>query len=179
VLFDTGSSNLWVPSSTCDTSKYPGCAKHARYNHSASSTYAANGEGFFLPYGSGTLLGFESNDTVSLGGLQIPMATFGEATQMPGAVWGEIPFDGILGLAYPQISMPPGIKPIFDCLMDDGLVEQDLFSFFLSSHNGDNTSALILGGTDSQYYTGDIKYVKFNILQGYVFIYIYVCVCVL
>lgn len=32
VIFDTGSSNLWVPSSTCDKTKYPSCANHTLYD---------------------------------------------------------------------------------------------------------------------------------------------------
>ena len=43
VIFDTGSSNLWVPSAQCDKSKYPSCGNHTLYDHTKSSSYVANG----------------------------------------------------------------------------------------------------------------------------------------
>lgn len=36
VIFDTGSSNLWIPSTNCDTM---GCLEHKRYDSSISETY--------------------------------------------------------------------------------------------------------------------------------------------
>jgi hypothetical protein len=39
VIYDTGSSNLWVPSSKCDASKYPACSNHTKYDETKSSTY--------------------------------------------------------------------------------------------------------------------------------------------
>ena len=41
VIYDTGSSNLWVPSAKCDSSKYPSCANHTKYDSSKSTTYSA------------------------------------------------------------------------------------------------------------------------------------------
>lgn len=41
-------------------------------------------------------------------------------------------FDGILGLAFPSIASS-GATPVFDNMMNEGLVNQDLFSVYLSS----------------------------------------------
>jgi hypothetical protein len=147
----------------CTTS--PACLNHAKYNHSNSYTYVANGEQFVLPYGSGTVIGYLSTDTVTWGGLAINAQTFGETTQEPGDIWTESPFDGILGLAYPIASDPAGVVPPFDNLIQQKLVAQPLFSTYLSS-NESTASVLILGGTDTSYYTGKITYAAFNILQG-------------
>jgi hypothetical protein len=166
VIFDTGSSNLWIPSTDCnDFNTSPACATHDRYNHSLSSTYAANGEIYILPYGSGTVVGYLSTDTVYFGGLEILSQTFGETTIEPGDVWTESPFDGILGMGYPALSDPSGVTPPFDNLMAQKLIPAGVFSTYLTSNSSDG-SVLILGGIDSDYYSGTINYIPFNILQG-------------
>lgn len=74
VIFDTGSSNLWVASAQCDAS----CGTHSRYDSAASSSYAANGTLFEVVYGSGACTGFLSNDTLTWGGLALGGQTFAE-----------------------------------------------------------------------------------------------------
>jgi len=166
VIFDTGSATLWIPSAQCNDYKTsPGCANHHKYSSSLSSTYKPDGQQYTLPYGSGTVIGFTSKDNHNFGGLEIIGQVFGESTQEPGDVWTQSPFDGILGLAYPQLALPAGVAPPFDNLMSQNLVAAHEFSFYLSSNENDLTSALVLGGVDEQYYSGDFTYVKFNLLQ--------------
>lgn len=52
VVPDTGSSNLWVYSSTCHSAA---CLTHSKYNASQSSTYEADGQDFDITYGSGSV----------------------------------------------------------------------------------------------------------------------------
>merc|ERR1719461_1216407 len=76
VLFDTGSSNLWVPASNCTN-----CASgHAQYNPSASSSFKANGTEFEIQYGTGSMKGFVVHDKIDLGGL-VTDVDFAVATQ--------------------------------------------------------------------------------------------------
>ena len=84
MCFDTGSSNLWVPSSKCAFSQIP-CDAHAKYDSEKSRSYKANGEDFAIQYGSGSLSGFLSSDTVRLGdSIEIKDQKFAEATKEPG-----------------------------------------------------------------------------------------------
>jgi hypothetical protein len=156
VIFDTGSSNLWVPGKSCYSIP---CWTHTTYHSEKSSTYVANGTKFAIQYGSGSLEGFLDQDTVSVGGLVLKDVTFTESTKEPGVAFIAGKFDGILGLAFPSIAVD-GVKPIFNEMMDQGVVSQNLFSFYMSKdpNSGDKGGELIFGGIDKAHYTGDLVY---------------------
>ena len=80
-MLDTGSSNLWVPSVQCTSIA---CFLHQKYDSKASSTYKANGSEFSIQYGSGSMEGFVSQDTLTIGDLVIKGQDFAEATKEPG-----------------------------------------------------------------------------------------------
>merc|ERR1712072_485959 len=153
VIYDTGSSNLWVPSKTCDNCKKTGDI----YDSSKSSSYTKNGESFSLQYGTGSCSGFMSNDDTGIGGLTIKNFTFGEVTHEAADVFGDAPFDGILGLGPAKAAIDKVPVPM-DQMVAQKLLEHNVFSFYLAS-NSSAGSTLVLGGTDPQFYTGDFTYV--------------------
>ena len=57
VIFDTGSANLWVTSSLCESDA---CGMHESYNHRLSTTYVANGEEVSVRFGTGDIEGMLS-----------------------------------------------------------------------------------------------------------------------
>ena len=73
MIFDTGSSNLWVPSNGCYSLA---CFFHNTYNSGDSSTYQKNGTSISIQYGSGALKGHLSVDTVTWAGKKIDDVTF-------------------------------------------------------------------------------------------------------
>ncbi|KAI7803168.1 napsin-A [Triplophysa rosa] len=158
VLFDTGSSNLWVPSVHCSILDIA-CWTHHRYNSKKSSTYVQNGTEFSIRYGTGSFSGFISQDTVTLAGLKVPNQQFGEAVKQPGIVFAVAHFDGILGMGYPAISVD-GITPVFDTAMAAKILPQNVFSFYINRDPaGEVGGELMLGGFDQQYFDGDLHYV--------------------
>ncbi|EGC35401.1 preprocathepsin D [Dictyostelium purpureum] len=157
VVFDTGSSNLWIPSKKCSIT-VPACDLHEKYDSSKSSSYVANGTSFSIQYGSGAMSGFVSQDTVTVGSLSVKNQLFAEATAEPGIAFDFAKFDGILGLAFQSISVND-IPPVFYNMIDQGLVGQNLFSFWLSKTPGSNGGELSFGSIDSSKYTGPITYV--------------------
>lgn len=157
VVFDTGSSNLWVPSSKCSWTVIP-CDLHHRYDSSSSSTYIANGTVFDIQYGSGATEGFLSADNVQLGGLTITAQTFAEVTGEPGIAFLFSKFDGIMGLAFDSISVDH-VTPVWYNLLKQNLVSEPVFSFWLNRVNGATPGGeMVLGGSDPSHYTGSFTY---------------------
>jgi cathepsin D len=158
VVFDTGSSNLWVPSSKCSIFNLA-CDLHNKYNSAKSSTYVANGTSFDIQYGSGgAIKGFLSQDVVSVGGLNVQNQVFAEITSESGLSWITAKFDGILGLAFQSISVD-GVVPVWYNMVAQNLVTQPIFGVWLSSNpQSQNGGELTLGGVDSTRYTGNFHY---------------------
>lgn len=156
VIFDTGSSDVWVASSQCDKS----CAGHSRYFSSKSSTYQANGTSFDIMYGSGPVSGFQSVDVTSAGGLAVPEQMFAEVVDASGLGGAFLAgkFDGILGLAFPILSVNK-VPTFFQNLCESKVVSECVFAFYLGNSETD-FGELTFGGVDSKYYTGEFNYVN-------------------
>ncbi|KAL5149265.1 Aspartic proteinase oryzasin-1 [Glycine soja] len=69
VVFDTGSSNLWVPSAKCVLSI--ACYFHSKYRSKLSNTYTKIGTPCKIPYGHGHVPGFISQDNLRVGDIII------------------------------------------------------------------------------------------------------------
>jgi len=154
VVFDTGSSNLWVPSHSCWSLA---CWLHKTYKSSSSQSFIKNGTNLEIKYGSGGVKGFFSNDVVSLGGVQAQNITFGEAASLSGVSFLAAKFDGILGMGFRSISVSHVIT-VFEALYEQQQISEAAFSFYLSKTAGSETSRLVLGGINSDYYTGPMRF---------------------
>ena len=65
-----------------------------------------------------------------VGGLQVKGQTFAEATHQPGITFIAAKFDGILGMAWPSISVDQ-VQPVFQNMITEGLVQRSIFAFWL------------------------------------------------
>ncbi|KAK4386711.1 Aspartic proteinase A1 [Sesamum angolense] len=149
VIFDTGSSNLWVPSSKCYFS-LP-CYVHSKYRSSQSRTYKMNGKSAAIQYGTGSISGFLVGITSRL--------EFIEATSEPGVTFLVAKFDGILGLGFQEISVG-NATPVWYNMVKQGLVKEPVFSFWLNrNENEEEGGELVFGGVDPHHYKGQHTYV--------------------
>nr|XP_048299358.1 chymosin-like [Myodes glareolus] len=160
VVFDTGSSELWVPSVYCNSRV---CQKHHRFDPSKSFTFQNLSKPLFVQYGTGRVQGFLGYDTVTVSDITITHQTVGLSTQEPGDIFVFSPFDGILGLSYPSLASKYSV-PIFDNMMNRHLVAEDLFSVYMNRN--DQGSMLTLGAIDQSYFVGPLHWVPVTV-QGY------------
>ncbi|MFS7905815.1 putative phytepsin [Helianthus anomalus] len=127
VVFDTGSSNLWVASANCYfslafftqsislASQFP-IRKMVRcpllvpfnmpsYHIRIITIICYSGKSAAIQYGTGSISGFFSQDVIKLGDLVVKEKDFIEATIEPGITFLAAKFDGILGLGFQEISV--------------------------------------------------------------------------
>ncbi|ETE71687.1 Cathepsin E [Ophiophagus hannah] len=163
VLFDTGSSNLWVPSIYCVSKA---CVEHSRFHPSQSSTYTEVGTPFSIHYGTGSLTGIIGMDQVTVEGLTIVNQQFAESVSEPGNTFLDSEFDGILGLAYPSLAVD-GVTPVFDNMMAQNLVDLPIFSVYMNRNPYSSVGGeLIFGGYDEAYFSGNLNWIPVT-KQGY------------
>ncbi|KAF3959091.1 hypothetical protein CMV_016064 [Castanea mollissima] len=157
VIFDTGSSNLWVPSSKCYFSV--ACYFHSKYKSSSSSTYKKNGKPADIHYGTGAISGYFSQDHVQVGDLVVKNQEFIEATREPSITFLVAKFDGILGLGFKEISVGNAV-PVWYNMVKQGLVKEPVFSFWFNRNTDEEEGGeIVFGGVDPNHYKGKHTYV--------------------
>uniref|UniRef100_A0A8V5G6R5 pepsin A n=1 Tax=Melopsittacus undulatus TaxID=13146 RepID=A0A8V5G6R5_MELUD len=157
VIFDTGSSNLWVPSVYCSSQP---CSNHNLFNPAESSTFVSTNDSVYIAYGTGSMSGVLGYDTVRVADIDVYHQIFGLSETEPGDFFYYTPFDGILGLAFPSLASS-GATPVFDNMMSEGLVAKDLFSVYLSK-NEESGSFVLFGGIDPYYVRNGITWIPLS-----------------
>jgi hypothetical protein len=161
VIFDTGSSNLWVPKVGCTHCGNPFFGQKSKYNHDTSETYEEDGKEFDIRYGSGSVTGFFSADQVILADdIVVKHQRFAEVQDAAGLgmAYALGKFDGILGMGFTSISID-NAETVFENAVDQHAVDQPIFSFYL----GDNgPGELTFGGYDAAKFEGELQYVKLH-----------------
>ncbi|KAG0169810.1 hypothetical protein DFQ28_002864 [Apophysomyces sp. BC1034] len=179
VTFDTGSADLWVPSSRCPPLSCP----FTRFNESKSSTFHSLNEKFGIEYGIGSVNGTYATDTVAVAGARVQQQQFGLATftkdilTMPPSTSNNsnastIIGNGILGMGYPQLTAAttngePAYNPFVFNLVKQNVISEPVFSVFLNKVTVDGWAGeIMLGGADSSKYSGSLQYLPVASLRS-------------
>jgi saccharopepsin len=164
VVFDTGSSNLWVPSVKCTSFA---CYLHKRFDGQQSRSYEPVDKKFAIRYGTGAVEGVVSKDVLSIGGMRVEGQEFGETVKEPGLTFALGRFDGILGLGFDTIAVSHVTPPFYN-MVSQGLVDKALFSFWIgrAKDGSPEGGELLLGDINQDHYEGELKYAPV-IRKGY------------
>jgi len=139
VVFDTGSGNLMIPSTYCHSHA---CTMHKRFDRKSSSTaedlqadgsFAKKGslrDQITVTFGTGEISGVFLQDDVCLGALCSNMHFVG-ATDETEDPFASFNFDGVLGLALPQMAQGTDYS-LMDHFVQSKALRQPVFSVFLS-----------------------------------------------
>jgi hypothetical protein len=143
MIFDTGSSDVWVPGSDCET-----CGTHRRFYPTLSTTYTSTGDVFDDEYGSGMVSGVIGQDSVRWGGFVVENVRFG-LVQQEDSMISSFKTDGVVGMAFGGLSLvtkPTLVEELANQFMDTVGTNAYCFSFFLHSENSAQQSTLTVGG---------------------------------
>lgn len=160
VIFDSGSSNLWIQSNICRTS---GCLQHKGFDFNKSKTFNkhyVNGKVpiFSIRYGTGMISGEFVEDLVNVAGIEVKNQIFGLTYREEGFAFYNVPFEGILGLSFPTVKITHSI-PFFDSVIKNKILKHNIFSLFLSE---DGNSNIDFGSVEKRNMRTNFTFVEVN-----------------
>ncbi|GFE52989.1 eimepsin [Babesia ovis] len=152
VVFDTGSSQLWIPSMECSSI---GCASHRRFDATKSKTYknmGAEESSAYIQYGTGECVLALGQDTVRIGQMEVPKQSIGLATYESDHPFGDLPFDGLVGLGFPDATSIDNkdMIPLVDNIVKQKLLNRNLVAFYMSK-DPKQPGSLSFGSIDPKY----------------------------
>ncbi|KAI3769674.1 hypothetical protein L6452_00784 [Arctium lappa] len=128
-------------------------------NYMDAQYFGEIGKSAAIQYGTGSISGFFSQDSVKLGDLVVKEQDFIEATKEPGITFLAAKFDGILGLGFQEISVGDAV-PVWYNMVNQGLVQEPVFSFWLNRNADEEEGGeLVFGGVDPNHFKGEHTYV--------------------
>uniref|UniRef100_A0A3B0MQK3 Aspartyl protease, putative n=1 Tax=Theileria annulata TaxID=5874 RepID=A0A3B0MQK3_THEAN len=157
VVFDTGSSQLWIPSKSCLNHNSNGCARHRMFDSSASTTYEPMIKGNemmseYIRYGTGECVLALGFDNVKIGSLNVKHQSIGLSVLESEHPFGDLPFDGLVGLGFPDTELKESKKltPIFDSIKNQKILKRNIIAFYMSK-DINQPGSLSFGSIDPKY----------------------------
>jgi len=164
VVFDTGSSVLWVPDAACKSSA---CKSHHefRLHHSKTGKLIGVSQNqvklAHIQYGTGQMTGVEASDTVRIGGrggVKIPNTGILLATHEQSKVFSNFPFDGVFGLNRRSVNSGKIDFNVMRNAEEHKSVGKNIVSFWLGGKPGNRGGAMAVGGVDRKYFGGKLSW---------------------
>ncbi|KAJ1725426.1 hypothetical protein LPJ53_000356 [Coemansia erecta] len=149
VVFDTGSSNIWVPGDACKSSA---CVEHRRFNTSQSGSFMNTGKKIQIQYGTGFIAGDVGQDTVKVSSSVMLRNQSFAVTNLEDRTF-ELPrsqFDGLFGLGFTGGS-EGGVRAPVDTMVDENILREPLFGVKLFRSSEKSNGEITFGSYDKSY----------------------------
>ncbi|KAH8583135.1 membrane bound aspartyl with a signal peptide plus transmembrane domain [Cryptosporidium sp. chipmunk genotype I] len=151
VIFDTGSSSVWIPSIEC---KHKGCEPHNKYDPKLSTSYQKLGDGSletYIQYGTGSCVLKFGKEVINIGKLKIEDQSFGMAIEESTSPFADLPFDGLVGLGFPdKNSKKNNIPTIIENIKERNILPRNLFGVYIS-RDSSIPGSISFGAADPKY----------------------------
>ncbi|KAF9895920.1 hypothetical protein BX616_008534, partial [Lobosporangium transversale] len=160
MVFDTGSSDMWVPTQAC---KSISCLTLLRYNSTASSTYHAEGKAFDIKYGDDShVSGVTGLDHMHISGATIANQSFGMASVDDSTI-AKKGIEGVVGLGFGRVANVKGYTTIVETMLARKMIVQPIVSLWMGRQrmggsNEGSGGAFIFGGVDTTKYIGNFTW---------------------
>lgn len=171
VVFDTGSGNLIVPSTTCTSQA---CQRHRRYNNATSTSAVPvycdgnNADPSFknieISFGTGDIMGSCVEDQVCLGDICNRIA-FIDASQESNEPFVEFTFDGVLGLALTPMAQGSSFS-FMEVTGGNQLLRHPLFAVFMAADDAEN-SEITFGDVKDEHMDSHLLWANVRAGVGY------------
>ncbi|KAJ2378690.1 hypothetical protein H4S02_007297, partial [Coemansia sp. RSA 2611] len=149
VVFDTGSSNIWVPGEACASDA---CTEHRRFDHAASTTFQTGAQKIQIQYGTGFIAGDIGADTVQVAGSLVLHNQSFAMTSLEDKTF-EMPrsqFDGLFGLGFTGGAEGHVRSPV-DTMLQQNILGEPLFGIKLFRGSQRGNGEITFGSYDHAY----------------------------
>jgi len=169
VVFDSGSGNLVVPSTDCDSEA---CVAHNRYDQHASlsarriscASAEDSADNLSVAFGTGEIRGKCVKEQVCIGSV-CHSGDLISASYLSKAPFESFDFDGVLGLSLPEMSHAIGFNTMESLKMTQQL-HQTIFAAFLSNSDSE-VSEVTFGSINTDHMASDLHWVPISRNTGY------------
>ncbi|KAI9014342.1 rhizopuspepsin 4 precursor [Phycomyces nitens] len=163
LVFDTGSSDLWAVSTSCDS-----CGpKQTKFDPKKSKTYKKTKRTWEISYGDGsTASGKLGYDTLRLGNLTIKKQGI-ELAEFESPSFMYKPIDGLLGLGFSKLNTLKNILTPVDNLIKQKAIKKPIFSTYYGKAANTGGGEIVFGDYNPKHIDGPLTTLAVNKTQGF------------
>ncbi|PWY90592.1 aspartyl protease [Aspergillus sclerotioniger CBS 115572] len=164
LLYDTGSSSLWVLDGDC-TTECENVSGYSRHKYNLTSTGVNLMANDTNDYSGGTITGFAASDILTVPNTN---ASYRQSfAVITDSTWADLAADGFIGMASSSIAFK-NTTTSFEQMLQDGLLDEPRFGIYqgtgvstMDEPNPENNGVLTFGGShEDKYADGELQWIE-------------------